>query len=44
LLRHTRQSGRVTGKLAQRYLTNITATLQLRHIFGYWIVQAERRA
>ena len=44
LLRHTRQSGCVTGKLSQCYPTDITAALQLGHIFGYWIVEAELAA
>src|SRR4029077_4815469 len=35
LLRHTRQPGGMTGKLSQCYSTNITAALQLRHVFGY---------
>ena len=35
LLRHTRQSGRVTGELSQCHAPDITAPLQLRHIFGY---------
>ena len=35
LLRHTRQSGCVTGELSQCHAPDITAPLQLGHIFGY---------
>jgi hypothetical protein len=34
LLRHTRQSRRMTGKLAERHPPDIAAFLQLGHVFG----------